>query len=387
MVRPYFDLITSNRQYGQYAKVIKPLGVLNLNPSSEWGRDHLFACHVVVSTTGKPLLPALEYFKSTGAKSKDDQKRLKEFVDGVKKEEQTLLVHKLVDKVGTTLGQIWAALEDVQPQSSEKNILENAQQDGDSPKSHRPKRRRYSVVNRNFVPSGEQTFGSSPPGSQDSSSSQSNTSNYAPQLPYIIEHILYCIEFTGSEDMVQFRLPERATFPIANKDDQNKDDQNKDDQNKDDQNKDKPVIAIDDGGLCVRIAANKDRKMKFVVLLEAKRQMTVYEDKYVVSDNVLGQMTCEAIAARSSGASEHSGDKVFVINATQDHMCFFEFTITDKTLNKIKTGDTPEDALEVSATEWFDLKRDEDRERVKDNIYWLIKYLWYLWNESLGSAL
>ncbi|EXA51196.1 hypothetical protein NW761_000127 [Fusarium oxysporum] len=113
----------------------------------------------------------------------------------------------------------------------------------------------------------------------------------------------------------------------------------------------KRITSIDDGGLSLVNDAGT-RTKKSVVLIEAKRRLDVCKDSNqpVVSNELLGQMTCEALGARSSGRDEHVGDNVFIINITQHYMCFFHFAITVPQVEDIENGETPGKAIRVTAT-------------------------------------
>ncbi|KAL7769886.1 hypothetical protein ACKLNR_001270 [Fusarium oxysporum f. sp. zingiberi] len=138
----------------------------------------------------------------------------------------------------------------------------------------------------------------------------------------------------------------------------------------------KRITAIDDGGLSLVNDAGT-RTKKSVVLIEAKRRLDVCKDSNqpVVFNELLAQMTFEALAARSSGRDEHVGDNVFIINITQHYMCFFHFAITTPQVEDIENGETPGKAIRVKATNWLDLADASDRKVVVRNGCQLAKYM------------
>lgn len=138
----------------------------------------------------------------------------------------------------------------------------------------------------------------------------------------------------------------------------------------------KRITAIDDGGLSLVNDAGT-RTKKSVVLIEAKMRLDFCKDSNqpVVFNELLAQMTFEALAVRSSGRDEHVGDNVFIINITQHYMCFFHFAITIPQVEDIENGETPGKAIRVKATNWLDLADASDRKVVVRNGCQLAKYM------------
>lgn len=70
--------------------------------------------------------------------------------------------------------------------------------------------------------------------------------------------------------------------------------------------------AIDDGGLCRRVKTSTGNFVvddNFVAIVEAKRAYPVKDGRPVVSDPVLGQMTCQALAVRRARESSTKADR------------------------------------------------------------------------------
>ncbi|KAJ6081470.1 hypothetical protein N7499_006344 [Penicillium canescens] len=137
------------------------------------------------------------------------------------------------------------------------------------------------------------------------------------------------------------------------------------------------IIAIDDGGLCLREESRGLFKVlkSRVVILEAKRQFQCLENgQPTISDNCFAQMTCEALVARLADPfKELQFNRVLVINATQHYMCFLDFEITDEYLLDFES-DTPSCFLHVNSTPWFDLSSKSSREQVVMNLCGIMRW-------------
>jgi hypothetical protein len=174
----------------------------------------------------------------------------------------------------------------------------------------------------------------------------------------VIRHLLYYTQSRSAPHIVEARLHERLSIEKHKGD------------------RFQAITAIDDGGLCLRVKASRLVVSPYYVLIEAKRQLLVVNNRPVVSDEVLAQMTCEAIAARAARMEkdEESGDYVFVINASQYSMRILQFHITELQIREIQQEQTPSEALEVHATRWFDISDRIDRRLIRDNICQLVQY-------------
>jgi hypothetical protein len=143
-------------------------------------------------------------------------------------------------------------------------------------------------------------------------------------------------------------------------------------------------------------------------LLEAKKRFAVITDgKPELTDEFLGQMTCEALAFRlhqkqAEGAapldekcvpphlepylpfvpSAHVGlttslpASVFVIAAVREYMRFLQFKISDSFIASVTSVNDGEgemdDVLELWATEWFNLRGAGGRRAAVHNIVALV---------------
>ncbi|RKK93113.1 hypothetical protein BFJ68_g15678 [Fusarium oxysporum] len=85
------------------------------------------------------------------------------FLQGPDSEQPNISKHYLVHKYCTSLGEAWAALAAVTAYKQHLGTGGNAASSGSDQGTPRPKRVRRSTVHANYVPSGEQTFGPSPP--------------------------------------------------------------------------------------------------------------------------------------------------------------------------------------------------------------------------------
>ncbi|KAM0339199.1 hypothetical protein ACHAPU_011036 [Fusarium lateritium] len=166
----------------------------------------------------------------------------------------------------------------------------------------------------------------------------------------MFRHILWYSQSPDVQPVVELRQRERACFTINGE----------------------TVTAIDDGGFLIRSESGK-KSLEHVVLIEAKRRLDVVDNKALVSNNVLGQMLCEAIAARA--VRQKCGDDVFIINAAGQHICFFHFQISDDQLQSIADGEKPVDAIDVTGTQWFNVQSPADRKYIVRNICQLVAYL------------
>lgn len=170
----------------------------------------------------------------------------------------------------------------------------------------------------------------------------------------VINHILLYTQDPSSNTPVEIRQPERWCIQVENK----------------------SITAIDDGGLTL-IKSGGEKTGKSVVLIEAKRRLNVCDktDGPSVPDEQLGQMACEAIAARSSMQGDNGSDDIFLINATQHYMCFFHFNITADHLEDLGHGRIPDNAIKVTTTRWFNLESPTGRKCIVKNVLQLAEYM------------
>ncbi|KAF5592583.1 hypothetical protein FPANT_5339 [Fusarium pseudoanthophilum] len=179
--------------------------------------------------------------------------------------------------------------------------------------------------------------------------------SYTVELAFAaINHILLYTQKPSLKTPVEIRQPERQFIQVE----------------------DKLITAVDDGGLTF-ISSEGERTKTLLVLIEATRRLDVCPETHrpFVSDERLGQMTCEAIAARSCRGEDNGGDDIFIINTIQHYMCFFHFIVTPNHLKDIKDGKIPTMAIKVTATRWFNLERQPDRKCIVKNILQLAEYV------------
>ncbi|KAJ3545536.1 hypothetical protein NM208_g2462 [Fusarium decemcellulare] len=217
--------------------------------------------------------------------------------------------HFLVNSYGHSLGQAWAALAAFKGPLNRRGIISGAQGDDEADLDNetgsesdpeglsRVKRVRRSTP-EGFVNSSLMQVGSSSPtdghshGTLDSSVGYVDGGDDASMpleeetvrlVSCVFRHLLY---FTQSSDspsiVVEFRDPRMrhaALTPILQR----------------------KVVAVDDGGLCLRQQAGGSFILakNQVLALEAKRRFQLIEDgRPIISDECFAQMVCEAIAAR-----------------------------------------------------------------------------------------
>ncbi|KIL83890.1 hypothetical protein FAVG1_12867 [Fusarium avenaceum] len=367
----YFERVVNESTYNQNARGSEPLDELNNVSSSAWDDRHLIACHVIIGSRNTKLLPRLK--QTPGDDLEDDMRnQIDKFVNGLDEERQDQLENELVHdpEVGTSLAQIWDALYNLDASESgqtstesleKRSCQDNSGEDTDSPRY--PKRSRTAVKKPGFVDPGN-VFSSSPPRPSQDVLPSSQTEGYVESMSSkgvvledytvrlvfcILRHILYHCQKPDSS-YVEVRERQRAVVSINGRE----------------------VTAIDDGGLCLT-STGRNKTRKSIVLIEAKRRLEVSHDRVVVSDSVLGQMLCEAIAASASG--QEKCDDVFIINATSYYMCFFHFEISDTQLKEITRGERPVNPIRVNATRWLNVKDAPQRQHIARNIEQLAGYV------------
>ncbi|PCD33752.1 hypothetical protein AU210_009970 [Fusarium oxysporum f. sp. radicis-cucumerinum] len=272
------------------------------------------------------------------------------FLQGPDSEQPNISKHYLVHKYCTSLGEAWAALAAVTAYKQHLGTGGNAASSGSDQGTPQPKRVRRSTVHANYVPSGEQTFGPSPP----------NKTSSPAKLPSSLEQV----EAVPAQDLpsgdnssfllkpvVDFRdTRQRMSLETTGLNGQ--------------------IIAIDDGGLTLKLdednGAFPDSDFT-VALVEAKRCLKVDGGSAMISDECLAQMVYAAILARDRDRT------VQPVNAsTQHYICFFQLDMKDDYLDDLKQGDVPTQPLTVTVTEWFNLSQKKGRTAVLENVYSLI---------------
>ncbi|KAG9506373.1 hypothetical protein J7337_003356 [Fusarium musae] len=363
----YFKTVTDEKTYMKKSEVAQPLSQLPVISGSRWGAEHLKACHVVVNSKVGYCLPVLHSYDRAireTFKPGEENAHIAAFINGLAREHRKMRQHALVQEpeVGATLARFWTALRDVKTLKSDKEEQKSYQRTSSRVKSQTT----YpGYVNSEVIASSSQDHEDNP-ASSFATSTGSFTSEQVPavHLPvelYTVElalaainHILLYTQNPSSDRPVEIRQQERWLIQIGNK----------------------RITAIDDGGLTL-IDDDGERTENSVVLLEAKRRLDVCDEanRPFVSDELLGQMTCEAIAARSSRQSDNERDDIFIVNITQQYMCFFHFIITADHLENIEHGRITGKAIKVTATHWFNLERPSDRKCIVKNVLQLAEYM------------
>ncbi|KAJ4146745.1 hypothetical protein NW765_016669 [Fusarium oxysporum] len=136
MEKAYFDAITSESKYKTSVEALK-----------------------------NNLLPAYKdtHFAYDSDIPEASRQEICNFLQGPDSEQPNISKHYLVHKYCTSLGEAWAALAAVTAYKQHLGTGGNAASIGSDQGTPRPKRVRRSTVHANYVPSGEQTFGPSPP--------------------------------------------------------------------------------------------------------------------------------------------------------------------------------------------------------------------------------
>ncbi|KAK4077625.1 hypothetical protein Purlil1_12263 [Purpureocillium lilacinum] len=368
---PYFDSITSTASFAARfaAEGRQTLSDLqDCSPASDWGRKELFAYRVRVRRGSQSLgLPALIrfIFESDLQSSAEICRFIAGPADGYITESE----HHLIRKYGVSGGQVWAAMATFcgwGGHQSSAELLSTVRSERTD--ENRPKRTRKNTMQEYYVSSDTMQVGSSSPiaeGSQGSASVGYVDSDAHGRLSQpedatlrfascVLRHILYFGPPQASESLdvvVEFR-DARLRFDVTTP------------------RLERRIVATDDGGLCLRekSAGVFELTNKCLAILEAKKRFQrIIDGRPIISDTCLGQMTCEALAARLADSSgEFHDGSVFVIHATQRYMCFLQFEISDEYLDDFEST-TPTSFIYVNSTPWYDLNTRSGREHVVAN--------------------
>ncbi|PLB54010.1 hypothetical protein P170DRAFT_451896 [Aspergillus steynii IBT 23096] len=367
MESSYFDTITSKPAFNTHCRDGRQKDFLDLNlvAASEWGRDHLFACRLIRRAPQRLVLPILApYTRPSDLKSSTE---IISFVNGPPGPRyMAQSEHQLVRRsgCGISLGQIWAALamfKGSRERREKKSPPDN--DDGSDEGEKRAKRPRQNTPQKDFVDSRNIRVGSSSPeteSSQEASSVASPEDETLRLASCVIRHILY---FGAPQDrtelptVVEFRDAKVrlvAEAPISKR----------------------KIVAIDDGGLCLRKESNGGFVLSknHLAILEGKRQFQSFENgRPIVSDKCLAQMTCEALVAGIDNTLYGiQPPGVIVINVTQHYMCPLHFEITSDYLNDLESL-SPTSFLYLDSTPWFDLDSTYGRKQVVSNLCGLMR--------------
>lgn len=412
MSQSYFDTVTTVSAYKRVAeqtRLAQPLPA-----SSSWGRKELVRCRVIIESCIEATLkvPGLLSPPTERQMAKGPSKsQILDFIHGLAERHRDMSEVQMVHdpEIGPSLAQIWSALENVfssnsvstpppgrypprnrvatqnyehyvdstelslssplqasqQTPSSSQSCSSPLRAAGRTPSSGQPLSSPLQAAGQPLS-SPLRAAGQSSPLSHIPSSSAGSVGYVERRAPEclvsedhtvslglsVIRHVLWYVQSSEQPTSVQIRQPQRQDFMYGMR----------------------KVVAIDDGGLCLR-DADGSRTMKSVVLVEAKKQLDMSGDYPTVSDQLLGQLTCEAIAARMAGKEEDPKGNVFVIHLAQHYMRFFHFKISDRQLDQISGGKTPETPIWINTTRLLDIKVSDDRKYIVRNLYSLVEYM------------
>ncbi|KAF5691029.1 hypothetical protein FDENT_3633 [Fusarium denticulatum] len=309
MSSSYFDTVTSQEKYMKYAKGAQSLSELPVASGSRWGADHLKVCHVIVNSDVDDYLPLFDNCDHTIRKifkRNKENAHIAAFIEGMAPMHRTMRHLALVrlPEVGATLARFWVALMDVKNLESDTKEPQTNQRTSGRVRSQTT---HPGFMDSEGIVSSSPVHKASPPSSSDTATdsftSIQRPAAYLPIEAYTVElafsaitHILLYTQDPSLDTPVEVRQPERHVIQVKNR----------------------RITAIDDGGFTV-ISRAGTRTKKSVVLIEAKRRLDVREDTNLpsVSDERLGHMTCEAVAARSSRQEDTDRGDIFIINTTQ----------------------------------------------------------------------
>ncbi|KAG8677670.1 hypothetical protein FPOAC1_003697 [Fusarium poae] len=390
-VTPYHDLITTSKAYdvAWQRETASLLENLNLGgrqlPGSAWRRHHMLACRVLIAPYAPHLLPSYAN-ADVGAliDYNDDVRYFEEEVYPPVTEE--VLDHHIVRAHGASLGSVWSALQEVKrlpitqtsspapsmpppsmppPSMPPPSMPPPSSQLAPPPTQATPTVRRSArnvgVTSPNYSlhysPSSDASMaGSSPSQAQTSSSGTAYTSEVAAKdlkteehsvhlISCALRHILNNTQPQVTQKAVEYRQRERLSMDAGRI----------------------KLLAVDDGGL--RLRQDNDILNSHVAGIEAKREWKLTRDnKRVISDEALAQMTYEAILVRSKPRNRPFRDSVIMIHIARHHVWLLEFRITPSYMAQLRLGTTPVEFLNVTITREMDLDKPEGRKAFAANV-------------------
>lgn len=306
--RPYFDNITSESSFERTFKSNSPtFSSLVQVGASHWKRDHLIACRVIRRTAQPNVLQIFSEYQPE--LSMESIPEIASFVAGPNDtSHMNLSEQHLVRDLGygISLGQVWAALATFKGNERRRglNLAATPSESSDSATelpSRSPRMRIKRSGLEGFRDSGKMKVGSSSSsdGSSDDTAStvehidaESHRLLASPEdttvrlISCVIRHILYFIQpesLLHVTSVAEFRDEKAWLSAITN-------------------NTQRKIIAIDDGGICLRTRNGDTFQViqKHAAILEAKRQFQCIlpTGKLMISDECFAQMTCEALTAR-----------------------------------------------------------------------------------------
>ncbi|KXG52851.1 uncharacterized protein PGRI_081070 [Penicillium griseofulvum] len=268
MSTSYFSTITNESAFKTHFQQENGMDFMDIKlvGASEWGRGHLFACRVIRRPTQRSVLPVLSnYTRPSDSKSSPE---IINFVNGPPDlTYMTQSEHQLEDYIDSGTMQV----------------------DSSSPREISSQ----ETSSAGYVDSESHMLLASP---------EDETLRLA---SCVIRHILYFGTPQDSVDLgtvVEFRDAKvriAVQSPLLNR----------------------KIVAIDDGGLCLRKEFNGRFELikNHLAILEGKRQFQCLEDgRPVISDDCLAQMTCEALVVAAADPSEelHRNGAFLYVNST-----------------------------------------------------------------------
>lgn len=307
---PYFSSVTSDSAFKTrfQAEDGKTFSELENVSASSWGRAHLLGCRVVRREPLHNLLPILSQYTPSTAQPLSDE--ITAFLQGP---DLTLMAeseHNLVRNLsyGISLAQIWAAMAMFKGSQDRRvrdlSIIQREDEgelDNDAA-GRQSTRIRRQIVQPDFIDSSEIHFSSSPSQGSLHGGSQGSSLGYVDldthQLGItpeddtlrlascVIRHILYFapLQISASRPViVEFRNAKTRVAALTSI-------------------RHRQIVAIDDGGLCLRCQKPGGGFMlanNHVAILEAKTQFQSFQDgRPIISDRSLAQIVCEGLATR-----------------------------------------------------------------------------------------
>ncbi|KAJ5500918.1 hypothetical protein N7527_012039 [Penicillium freii] len=312
---PYFSTVTSDSAFRTrfQAEDAKTFSELENVSASSWGRAHLLGCRVVRREPLHNLLPILSQY--TPSEWPPLSNEITSFLQGP---DLTLMAeseHSLVrnSSYGISLAQIWAAMamfkggQDRRVRDLSITQREDESELGNDAAGRQSTRVRRQIVQPDFIDSSEIHFSSSPPQGSLHGGSQGSSLGYVdldthqlgitPEddtlrlVSCVIRHILYFAppQVSASRPIiVEFRDAKTRVAALTSV-------------------RNRQIVAIDDGGLCLRRQKPGEGFMlanNYVAILEAKTQFQSFQDgRPIISDRSLAQMVCEGLATRLSSGT------------------------------------------------------------------------------------
>ncbi|OAQ59014.1 hypothetical protein VFPPC_11512 [Pochonia chlamydosporia 170] len=381
MMDVYCLAVQSKSSFGEFFR--REQGVsfskLTYNPANKWGRRELLGLAVLPQRVRH--LPVLSPFVIPW-----DQQRsieITNFLKGPDGDYHSRSEHCLVrdPTIGHSLGQTWAALARFTVHEASGRETD----DSDVEIEPRQKRPRRDNVQENYVKSDTMQVGSSSPladGSQETSSSVGyvdRDSHYA--WPHTENETLrffscltrHILDYAAPQEdpivnpvveLCDYVFRMKALTPILKRE---------------------VSATADRGGLVLK--ENFDRGFvqtkKYVMIAEGKSEFQCIENgQPFLSDDCLGQMTCQALAARlcdlSEGGEELRDGSVIIAHPTRQYVCFLQFDISEEYLNNFETnfGDDvnpkPYTFMPVYISQWMDMTEESARKSYVETMSGLI---------------